>query len=129
MTNVVRPLEMISSASWISASLSASRALVASSSSNTGALRNIARAAGCHIYSDGNDVVYANRNILCVYSPAGGKRTISLPEKAKVVDLLENRVVSVGAAEFSLAMAPNSTTMGSAAKVVEIHQWPMGSYP
>ena len=74
-------------------------------------LRNIARGAGCHIYSDGNDVVYANRSILCVYSPAGGKRTISLPEKAKVVDLLENRVVSEGAAEFSLAMAPNSTVL------------------
>jgi len=41
----------------------------------------------------------------------GGKRTISLPEKAKVVDLLENRVVSEGAAEFSLAMAPNSTVL------------------
>jgi hypothetical protein len=82
-------------------------------------LRNIARSAGCQIYSEGNDVVYANRNILCVYAPGGGTRTIRLPRKSKVVDLLENRTVVERAAEFPLTLAPNSTALlaiGSPAK-------------
>jgi hypothetical protein len=74
-------------------------------------IRNIARAAGCHIYSDANDVVYASRSVLGVYAPAGGTRTIRLPRKARVVDLLENRVVSDGAEQFPLTMAANSTAL------------------
>jgi hypothetical protein len=74
-------------------------------------LRNIARAAGCHIYSDANDVVSANKNFLAVYAPGGGTRVIHLPAKAKVVDLIDNRTVSNGAKDFSLALAPNQTAL------------------
>lgn len=74
-------------------------------------LRNIARAAGCHIYSNANDVVYANRNFLCIYAPGGSTRTIHLPEESRVVDLFENRIVSEGTKEFPLTMAPNSTVL------------------
>jgi len=74
-------------------------------------LRNIARAAGCHIYSDANDVVYASRNFLCVYAPKGGTRLIRLPQKSRVVDLLENRVLADGTNEFELTMALNSTKL------------------
>ena len=74
-------------------------------------LRNIARAAGGHIYSDANDVVYAGRSFLCIYAPGGGARTVHLAHKAKVVDLLENRTVVEQAAEFPLRMAPNSTLL------------------
>ena len=74
-------------------------------------LRNIARAAGCHIYSDANDVVYANRNVLAVYAPGGGTRTIHLPRKSKVVDLLENRTVAEHATEFPLTLESNSSVL------------------
>jgi beta-galactosidase len=76
-------------------------------------LRNVARATGCHIYSDANDVVYANRNFLCVYAPGGGTRTIHLPHKAKVIDLLENRTVAGQAAEFPLTLEANSSVLFS----------------
>ena len=76
-----------------------------------GLLRNIARAAGCHIYSDAGDIVYANRNILCVYAPGGGTRTIHLPAKSKVVDLLENRTVADGAKDFPLTLKANSAVL------------------
>jgi hypothetical protein len=36
-------------------------------------LRNSARAAGCHIYDEDHDVVYANRNFLAIYSPSGAR--------------------------------------------------------
>ncbi len=71
-------------------------------------LRDIARAAGCHIYSDAGDVVYANRGFLCVYAPRGGTRTVRLPRAARVLDLLENRTVSDGKAEFTLTIGENA---------------------
>jgi hypothetical protein len=74
-------------------------------------LRNIARAAGCHIYSDANDVVYANRNFLTIYSPSGGTRTIRLPRTARVVDLMEGGTLSEGKTEFSLTMPPNTARL------------------
>ncbi len=74
-------------------------------------IRKIAQAAGCHIYSDANDVVYANRNALVVYAPAGGTRTIRLPEKARVTNLLEHSAVASEVKEFSLTLEPNSTVI------------------
>ncbi len=74
-------------------------------------LRNIARAAGCHIYSDGGDVVYADREFLGVYSPAGGKRTIHLPERSNVTDLLNNKTLAQDTAEFSVDLPPNTTLL------------------
>ncbi len=74
-------------------------------------LRNIAREADCHVFSDANDVVYANRNFLCIYAPTGGTRTIRLPNKAKVTDMLENKVITGGSAEFPLEMTANSAVL------------------
>jgi hypothetical protein len=74
-------------------------------------LRNIAREAGCHIYSDANDVVYANKNFLCVYAPGGGTRTIRLPNRAKVIDVLENKTVVDNANEFPLTVEANSAVL------------------
>jgi hypothetical protein len=74
-------------------------------------LRNIAREAGCHIYSDANDVVYANKNFLCVYAPGGGTRTIQLPNRAKVIDVLENKTVVDNANEFPLTVEANSAVL------------------
>ena len=74
-------------------------------------LRNIARAAGCHIYSDGGDVVYANREFLGIYSPAGGKRTVHLPQRSDATDLLSEKVLAQGASEFSVDLPPNTTLL------------------
>ena len=74
-------------------------------------LRNIVRAAGGHIYSDANDVVYANKNTLCIYSPAGGMRMVRLPTSLRVVDLLDGAVFADGATEFPLTLAANSTVL------------------
>jgi len=71
-------------------------------------LRNIARAAGCHIYSEANDVVYANRILLGIYSPSGGDRTIRLPRAARVIDLIESKVLSEDKTQFSLTMPANT---------------------
>jgi hypothetical protein len=74
-------------------------------------LRNIAREAGCHIYSDGNDVIYANKHSLCVYAPRGGTRTIQLPTRANVTDALENKTVAINAKDFPLDLAANGASL------------------
>ena len=74
-------------------------------------LRGIARAAGCHIYSAAGDVVTANRNFLGIYAPAGGSRTVRLPGRSRVVDLLEDRVLADGVTEFPLKLAPNQSVL------------------
>jgi hypothetical protein len=74
-------------------------------------LRNIAREAGCHIYSDANDVVYANKHFVCLYSPGGGERIVRLPQKSRVTDLLENKVIENGAKEFTLTVSPGSAVL------------------
>lgn len=71
-------------------------------------LRNIARAAGCHVYTDAGDVVYADRNFLAIYAPNGGRRTVRLPRAATVVDLLGGRTLATGTVEFPLELPANT---------------------
>jgi len=59
--------------------------------------------AGAHIYSDNkNDVVYANKSFLAIHSISKGKRIISLPYKANVYDLFDNKCVAENAKSFEL---------------------------
>ncbi len=74
-------------------------------------LRNIAQLAHVHIYSDANDNVYANDNFLAIYSPNGGDRTIKLPKKSAVIDLLTNQPVGTALTEFPLKLQPNETVL------------------
>jgi hypothetical protein len=74
-------------------------------------LRNMVRAVGGHIYSDANDIVSANRNTLSIYAPGGGTRTVRLPARSRVVDMLDGRVISNGTREFPLSLAPSSSVL------------------
>lgn len=75
-------------------------------------LRGIAKAAGCHIYSDAGDVVYANRDFLVIYGPKGGTRTVRLPQKSRVLDLVEEKTIASEAADqFELALEPNTAVL------------------
>ena len=74
-------------------------------------LRGIAREAGVHIYSDADDVVTANRNFLCIYAPKGGTRTVRLPHRATVVDLLDGRTIARQVTQFELTMAENACVL------------------
>jgi len=74
-------------------------------------LRNIARDAGCHIYSDAGDVVSAGGDFLGVYAPGGGSRRIHLPRPSRVTDLLQNSVVADGVTEFPLDLEANASAL------------------
>jgi hypothetical protein len=74
-------------------------------------LRGIARAAGCHLYTDAGDVVYADNNFLAIYSPSGGRRTVHLPRAARVVDLIEGKALAENSAEFEIEIPANTTRL------------------
>jgi hypothetical protein len=74
-------------------------------------LRDMARAAGCHIYSDANDVVYANREFVCIYAPSGGKRTVRLPDASRVSEALQGTLLGERVKEFSLTLPENGAVL------------------
>ena len=49
-------------------------------------LREIARFAGCHIYEETGDVIYANRQYLTHHAASSGKKVLTLPSKRRVTD-------------------------------------------
>jgi len=55
-------------------------------------VRNIARFAGCHIYTDSDDVLYANKYYVAIHATKSGTKTIKLPQKCKVTEVYENKV-------------------------------------
>jgi hypothetical protein len=50
-------------------------------------LRNLARFAGAHVWCASNDVLYANRSLLCLHTASAGRKRIVLPAPALVTDL------------------------------------------
>jgi hypothetical protein len=75
-------------------------------------IRGIAKAAGCHIYSDAGDVVYANRDFLVVYAAnGGGTRTIRLPQKSRVTDPVDEKTLAESVEQFDLALEPSTAVL------------------
>jgi len=64
-------------------------------------LRVIYREAGCHIYEEAGDTLYANRQFVAVRANEPGQRTILLPESCNVSDALTGRSISSGSREFT----------------------------
>jgi hypothetical protein len=50
-------------------------------------LRNLAKDAGVHVWTDSDDVVYVNRSMLCLHTASAGTKRIALPARAVVTDL------------------------------------------
>ncbi len=49
--------------------------------------RNLARFAGAHVWCESDDVVYANRSLVCLHTASAGDKVIRLPRPAIVTDL------------------------------------------
>jgi beta-galactosidase len=78
----------------------------------TGAeLHDLWRQAGVHLYSDGDDVLYAGRGWLCLHSVAGGKRQIRLPFPAQILNPATQKVIHSSASTFVLDLPKNATTL------------------
>jgi hypothetical protein len=71
--------------------------------------RSIARYAGAHVYCETNDVIMADNSIVALHSLKSGRKTISLPEKSKVIELNTEKVVSPGTREITFTMKAPET--------------------
>jgi hypothetical protein len=64
-------------------------------------LQGLCDYAGVPVYSRSFDVLYANRGYVFLYTSSAGEKTITLPEKADVTEVLANKVVARNAKVFS----------------------------
>ena len=58
---------------------------------NPALMRNLTRFAGASVWCETNDVVYANRSMVCLHTASAGKKRIKLPAKAIVTDLMTGK--------------------------------------
>jgi hypothetical protein len=56
-------------------------------------LRECARYAGCHVWCEENDVIYASDTLAAIHSVKAGPRTLSLPRACNVRDAVTGRPV------------------------------------
>lgn len=55
-------------------------------------IREVAKYAGCHIYSEDGDVIYAGSGYVAIHASKSGEKKISLPEKAICTEVYEEKV-------------------------------------
>jgi len=72
-------------------------------------LRNIARYAGVHIYSNENDVVFANERIIAIHTRHPGRRNIQLPRRCNVYDAWSGKLLAKDTSRCELDMEKNET--------------------
>lgn len=54
-------------------------------------LRAVARLAGCHVYADGDDVLYANEHFVAIHAARDGVRRIRFARKCSPYEMYERR--------------------------------------
>ena len=74
-------------------------------------LRNLARAAGVHIYSDSGDVLHANDSFVMLHTGTAGEKTIHLPRRSDVVEVYEGKVLFRDVESFTLDEAAETTRL------------------
>jgi hypothetical protein len=57
-------------------------------------LREAARYAGCHVWSEDNSVIYASQHFVSIHSARSGRHVLNLPYKATVWDMNQKKTVA-----------------------------------
>lgn len=74
-------------------------------------MREIARYAGCHIYVENNDILYANKNYVVLHAAKSGDKTIMLPRPASAYEVYEEQYYSENSCEIKCTMLKGETKM------------------
>ena len=74
-------------------------------------LRSIAEYAGVHIYSYSDDVLYADRNFICIHTVKPGEKRIFLPRKADVYDEISGNLIAKETKEFTDKLEAGETKL------------------
>jgi len=74
-----------------------------------GVLREVARYAGVHIYSESEDVLYANRGYVALHTVRAGVKTVRLPRRADVWEVFTERQVGRECTSFQDRLRAGAT--------------------
>jgi len=75
--------------------------------------RAVARYAGCHIYSDDGDCLYASRNFVTVHAATSGEKCLRLPVVCSPYELYERQTYGEDTREIRFSMLRGETKMFS----------------
>ena len=64
-------------------------------------VRAVAKYAGCHIWNDSDDVLFANKNYVTFHASSSGQKTIRFPEKVSVYEVYEKKFYAQGVTELT----------------------------
>ena len=76
---------------------------------NADIVREIARFAGCHIWSEINDVLYVSDRYLCIHASRTGEKTVHFKRKSSLFELYEQKTYAEGAWEAHFIMYKGET--------------------
>ena len=74
-------------------------------------LREIARFAGCHIYNEVDDTLYANRNYLTLHSSKTEKKHLKFQDNVTLTEVYENKVYCENSKDAEFDMYHGETKM------------------
>ncbi len=78
---------------------------------NAQVVRAIAKFAGCHIYCDTGDVLYANKNYITFHAASGGEKLIKLSQNASAWEVYEEKYYSQNSDEIRFNIRRGETLM------------------
>lgn len=78
---------------------------------NSDIVREIARFAGCHIYNDEDEVLYANQNYVTFHASSTGKKTLRFPKPVSPYEVYEEKFYAHGVTELTFDTYLGETKM------------------
>ena len=72
-------------------------------------IREIARYAGCHIYCDTDDVIYASRNYITIHAASSGEKTLRFKEKCTPFEIYEKTDYGKDVTEITFKLLKDET--------------------
>ena len=82
-----------------------------SKSINSAVIRRFAEYAGVHIYTDAEDVFFANKNYITIHASESGKKIIKLNRRCDVYEVYEEKYYAKDTDEFTFEMDFGVTKM------------------
>ena len=74
-------------------------------------VRAIARKAGCHIYMEDEDVLFANQRFVMVHASTTGKKRLVFPRKCTPFEVYEKKTYGTSALDVQFNMEAGETRM------------------
>ena len=74
-------------------------------------LRGLYAYAGVPLLEAQDDVVYAGEGVVTIHAPYTGQRTITLPRRASVYDVAEDKIIAVNAKSFRIFLRARTTRL------------------